>query len=59
MAPSRDIDEIWHAHILHTQDYTEFCEKLFGFYLHHCPSHIVKLKDQEKSQECRLKVPLK
>lgn len=48
LAPSRDIDEIWHAHILHTQDYTEFCEKLFGFYLHHCPSHIVKLKDQEK-----------
>jgi hypothetical protein len=34
---SRDVDEFWHAHILHTMKYTEDCEKVFGAYLHHNP----------------------
>jgi hypothetical protein len=34
---SRDVDEFWHAHILHTMKYTEDCEKVFGTYLHHNP----------------------
>jgi hypothetical protein len=39
LPPSTDIDEVWHAHILHTEDYKEFCIKVFGDYLHHHPHH--------------------
>eukprot|EP00762_Andalucia_godoyi_P006657 ANDGO_06237.mRNA.1 hypothetical protein TTHERM_00348080 len=35
--PCRDVDEVWHNHILFTQDYTTFCDDIFGFYLHHDP----------------------
>ncbi len=29
------IDEIWHAHILCTRDYAEFCARTFGRFIHH------------------------
>ena len=35
--PSQDIDEVWHAHILHTKDYINFCQQVFGSYFHHNP----------------------
>lgn len=38
LPPSVDIDEVWHTHILHTKHYAEFCEKVFGTFLHHTPS---------------------
>jgi len=34
---SKDVDEFWHTHILHTMKYTEDCERVFGAYLHHKP----------------------
>src|SRR5882672_9181404 len=34
---SKEVDEFWHTHILHTMRYTEDCEKVFGTYLHHNP----------------------
>src|SRR6266446_8853495 len=33
----KDVDEFWHAHILHTMKYTEDCKRVFGKYLHHNP----------------------
>lgn len=39
LPPSYDIDEVWHAHILHTADYDCFCKQVFGAYLHHHPRH--------------------
>lgn len=39
LPPSIDIDEVWHAHILHTEDYYAFCEQVFGGFLHHHPHH--------------------
>ncbi len=39
LPPSLDIDEVWHAHILHTEEYYEFCHRVFGFFLHHHPHH--------------------
>ncbi|MBK9493922.1 MAG: hypothetical protein IPO08_05155 [Xanthomonadales bacterium] len=36
--PLRIIDEMWHAFILHTRSYAEFCEKYFGRFLHHQPA---------------------
>jgi len=37
LPPSYEIDEVWHAHVLHTKDYFNFCEAVFGEYLHHHP----------------------
>lgn len=34
----REIDEMWHEFILFTQDYTDFCLKYFGDYIHHLPN---------------------
>lgn len=31
-------DELWHEFILHTRAYCEFCEKIFGKYIHHNPT---------------------
>jgi hypothetical protein len=36
IAPSRTVDEGWHALILHTALYAELCERLGGF-VHHYP----------------------
>ncbi len=36
--PTYEIDEVWHAHILHTKQYMEDCQKIFGSYMHHTPA---------------------
>jgi hypothetical protein len=33
----REIDNMWHNFILYTKDYTDFCHRYFGSYLHHQP----------------------
>lgn len=41
LAPTLRIDEIWHGHVLNTEQYHRDCEKIFGEYLHHYPyTHI-------------------
>jgi hypothetical protein len=35
--PSFKIDLAWHEFILHTRDYTEFCDALVNRYIHHTP----------------------
>ena len=37
IAPDKDVDKFWHAHILDTRKYIDDCESVFGFYLHHFP----------------------
>ncbi len=37
IVPSKEIDEVWHTHILDTLKYPEDCERAFGFFLHHFP----------------------
>jgi len=39
----REIDEIWHEFILHTKDYSEFCQRYFGEYVHHQPDVFANL----------------
>lgn len=41
LAPSRIVDEGWHALILHTQMYAELCERLGGegAFVHHSPGY--------------------
>ncbi len=36
-AVSKLVDPFWHAHVLFTQDYAEFCNSIFGGYVHHTP----------------------
>ena len=44
------IDEMWHAFILFSHDYTEFCHRYFGFYLHHLPT---TSEDRKKEHDAR------
>jgi hypothetical protein len=37
LAPSELVDLGWHAFLLHTQDYADFCHNLAGRFLHHVP----------------------
>ncbi|MFD6324175.1 glycine-rich domain-containing protein [Streptomyces sp. NPDC058442] len=39
LAPSRIVDEGWHALILHTAMYAELCERLGGQFVHHHPGY--------------------
>lgn len=38
LAPTKRLDDGWHAFILHTIDYTQFCNRFFGRYVHHLPN---------------------
>ena len=35
LAPARDIDEVWHLHMLHPRAYMEDCLRIFGSVLDH------------------------
>ncbi len=37
LAPSRTVDAGWHAFILHTREYAEFCDQVAGRFIHHAP----------------------
>jgi hypothetical protein len=34
------VDEFWHEHLLDTQDYLKFCERIAGRIIHHQPEQI-------------------
>lgn len=37
LVPSKQVDQVWHAHILDTHAYREDCNKLFGRFIDHYP----------------------
>ena len=37
LSPSVPVDEFWHAHVLYTEQYAEFCQRNFGKFIHHRP----------------------
>ena len=39
--PSKLADEAWHAFILHTQAYQDWCQAAFGRLLHHTPAEVL------------------
>lgn len=45
--PSQVVDDLWHAFILHTRTYQQFCQPAFGRFLHHTPA--VALGGQRES----------
>ncbi|WP_405583244.1 hypothetical protein [Streptomyces sp. NBC_01092] len=42
MAPSQLVDPGWHTLILHTGWYADWCERQFGYFLHHQPNSKVR-----------------
>lgn len=49
LVPAKDIDKVWHQHILHTQDYASDCQRVFGSFLHHAPG-----EDDSEATQARL-----
>ncbi len=37
LIPGRDVDSVWHRHILNTKKYASDCQEYFGYFLHHNP----------------------
>lgn len=35
---SREVDEVWHNHILFTEEYRDFCQSTYGGFMHHKPA---------------------
>jgi hypothetical protein len=46
---SSGVDKIWHAHILNTLLYEQFCTQIYGKMIHHLPN---TRKSQEHSEGC-------
>lgn len=42
--PSLDIDEAWHAFILHSKEYADYCMGRFGRFIHHVPNDVETLQ---------------
>ncbi len=38
LVPSKDVDKMWHTHILDTRKYASDCQSLFGTFIHHIPA---------------------
>jgi hypothetical protein len=37
IVPTKDIDQVWHQHILDTRGYAADCQRVFGEFVHHFP----------------------
>ncbi|WP_374201838.1 hypothetical protein [Actinokineospora sp. PR83] len=37
LSPSAEVDPGWHAFLLYTREYTEFCHRIAGRFIHHVP----------------------
>jgi hypothetical protein len=47
-AVSERVDPFWHSHILHTELYHKFCNKVFNQYVHHKPLNKMDIKACEE-----------
>lgn len=59
--PTKEIDIIWHHHILDTQKYHVDCDRIFGRYLHHFPYSGIfdgdeVLRKEERRRETNLRL---
>jgi hypothetical protein len=39
LTPSKLVDELWHRHMLDSVNYSSFCERVAGCFLHHTPHY--------------------
>lgn len=49
LSPSETVDAGWHAFILHTADYAEFCQRIAGRFIHHRPSGPGEAADNQQA----------
>ncbi|MEO0645989.1 MAG: glycine-rich domain-containing protein-like [Cyanobacteria bacterium J06650_10] len=49
IVPSREVDQVWHMHILDTAKYREDCDTLFGKFMDHWP--YFGMKDAAEREE--------
>ncbi|MGW8728379.1 glycine-rich domain-containing protein [Streptomyces sp. NPDC055808] len=42
LSPSPTVDDFWHAFLLHTKAYQDFCEQTLGKFVHHQPGFLDK-----------------
>jgi hypothetical protein len=52
--PTKVVDLIWHAHILHTKDYIAFCDYVAGSYIHHTPYPYTEEKFEDNTDKVSL-----
>ncbi|MEL6776657.1 MAG: glycine-rich domain-containing protein-like [Cyanobacteria bacterium J06597_16] len=52
IVPSREIDQVWHTHILDTAKYRQDCDLIFGEFMDHWP--YFGMKDAEEEKELHL-----
>jgi hypothetical protein len=38
LSPSKQVDPAWHTFMLHSAEYTQWCQERFGRYIHHAPN---------------------
>lgn len=51
--PSQLVDEAWHAFIIHTGDYADYCTTRFGRFIHHRPDPVKGDCDDGGCGNCR------
>jgi hypothetical protein len=49
--PSKQIDQVWHACLVHTRLYAAFCEETYGYFVHHDPVRAPDLPEAWRSFE--------
>lgn len=49
IVPSREIDQVWHTHILDTAKYREDCDVLFGQFMDHWPYFGVRDEEDRRA----------
>ncbi|MER5727803.1 hypothetical protein ABT084_05505 [Streptomyces sp. NPDC002138] len=55
LAPSERVDPGWHTFMLHTQDYANWCQEQFGFFVHHAPNSKIRTRPLMVSTTGRIK----
>jgi len=50
VAPSYEVDQIWHTHLLFTMDYKKMCQEVLKVELHHKPTDKTEVKTIGKDQ---------
>lgn len=54
--PSVIVDEAWHSFLLHSREYAEYCDSVFGRFIHHVPSEVTTdILDRKCSTGCTKK----
>lgn len=48
--PSKYADYLWHTFLLFTKEYTDFCNKAFGYFFHHIPDQSSFSKSDEQAK---------